>query len=327
MASIGVPEQYSTIPKFRRLAALDRKRRHELVPNPGEADAIVFTECHLSGSNWSFSRIRATDEFRMFRDRCYVMDERDQPWLGLPGLYTSMPKPVFRPEFQSAWGYYFATEPQGSLPDSFDTSTEPDLLFSFVGSLTHRCREPLLELEYPRAVDEEILGFMFYDPNSFAYEERRTRFAEILVRSKFVLCPRGHGTSSIRLYETMGAGRVPVIISDDWVPPFGLPYDEFCLFWPEGKAEGLVEELERLEPRAAEMGARARTVFEEHFAQDAVFDLFGESLAGLHAKRPWATFRRFGYPDRYFLKRRTHALASEAAARGRSAWTRFRPSQ
>ena len=32
-----------------------------------------------------------------------------------------------------------------------------------------------------------------------------------MFRSKFFLCPRGTGTSSIRLYETLSAGRVPVI--------------------------------------------------------------------------------------------------------------------
>lgn len=320
LASIGVPEQHSTIPRLERLALLDRRREHELVADPEQADAIVFTECHLSGSGWSFSRIRDADEFRRFRDRCYVMDERDQPWLGLPGLYTSMPKPVFRPEYQCAWGYYFVSEPQERLPADFDATSEPDLLFSFVGSMTHRCREPLLKLRHPRAVVEEVQGFLFYESSSVDYEARRRRFAEILLRSKFVLCPRGHGTSSIRFFETLGAGRVPVVISDDWVPPFDLPYEEFCLFWPEGSTDGLVEALERLEPQAATMGAAARAVFDEYFAPGVIFDTFASTVAALHERRPWETFRRFGYPDRYLVRRRAHATVKTLLDKGRNAW-------
>ena len=32
-----------------------------------------------------------------------------------------------------------------------------------------------------------------------------------------MICPRGWGSSSIRLFEVMEMGRVPVIISDAWV--------------------------------------------------------------------------------------------------------------
>ena len=100
---------------------------------------------------------------------------------------------------------------------------------------------------------------MFHDATSRDYEVRRRRFAETMFRSKFVLCPRGHGTSSIRLFETLAAGRVPVVISDDWVAPKGPTWDACSVRWSQDAGtESLLAYLEELEPRAAEMGAAAR---------------------------------------------------------------------
>src|ERR1041385_4875007 len=40
------------------------------------------------------------------------------------------------------------------------------------------------------------------------------------------------------------AGRVPVVISDPWVPPRGPDWDALPIRWPEGRTDGLVEALE-----------------------------------------------------------------------------------
>jgi hypothetical protein len=37
----------------------------------------------------------------------------------------------------------------------------------------------------------------------------KLRYAELLIASKFVLCPRGNGASSIRLFESMQLGICP----------------------------------------------------------------------------------------------------------------------
>ena len=91
------------------------------------------------------------------------------------------------------------------------------------------------------------------------------------MRSRFVLCPRGKGTSSIRLCETLAAGHVPVIISDAWVAPHGPDWERFTLFWPELSQDGLVELLEETNGDWAEMSAGARAAYQEFFAPDAWF--------------------------------------------------------
>jgi hypothetical protein len=88
--------------------------------------------------------------------------------------------------------------------------------------------------------------------------------------SKFVLCPRGLGTSSNRLYEVMQLGRVPVILADDWDPPRDLPWAEFSIRVAESDVPELRNILEPSESRAAAMGARAAAVWRESCEPGAV---------------------------------------------------------
>jgi hypothetical protein len=59
-------------------------------------------------------------------------------------------------------------------------------------------------------------------------------FLQITKRSKYVLCPRGYGNTSFRMYETMQLGAVPVYISDDFFTPWDdeLNWNEFCVLIP-----------------------------------------------------------------------------------------------
>ncbi len=314
LSSIGVPMKYSCVPTYTRLAGLDKTGVHTLVDDPRDADVIAFTEMHLSASGWSFSRVRASYDFKKYREKCYVVDERDLPWCGLPGLYTSMPRASFRTEVQEPWCYHAVQPPQGRLNGDAPTMADADLLFSFMGSPSHACRRPLQVLKHPRSIVENVDGFVFFQPGSVDFAARRQRFAETLLRSKFVLCPRGQGASSIRFYETLAAGRVPVVIADQWVRPFSLPYEDFCVFWPEGSTEGLIEELERRESEAAAMGALASKIYHEHFAEDVMFHSFGEALSRLDARKPWEHFRRFGYPNDLLVKHQARAARNKVRA-------------
>lgn len=44
-------------------------------------------------------------------------------------------------------------------------------------------------------------------------------FQETLKSSKFALCPSGSGPNSIRLWEAIGAGCIPVVLAESWRPP------------------------------------------------------------------------------------------------------------
>ncbi len=85
--------------------------------------------------------------------------------------------------------------------------------------MSHACRRPIMRLKHPDGLIRDTSDFNVWDSDETEMKVRGRDYARTLSSSQFVLCPRGIGTSSIQLYETLEAGRVPVIISDQWVPP------------------------------------------------------------------------------------------------------------
>jgi len=90
-----------------------------------------------------------------------------------------------------------------------------------------------------------------------------------------VLCPRGKGPSSWRLFETMRVGRVPVVISDDWVPPPGIDWDSFVVRMPESDVQQIPSVLLGLESEWAERAGRAQQAWENHLSYERVFGWIG----------------------------------------------------
>ena len=311
LAGAGVPAEYSALPLYAaRLASQRTPRRHREVDDPADADLVLFTDCHiLNSADWALRAIRSADVAQRFPHKVCVYNERDRPWCCLPGVYVSMPAPGFVSRWQVP-GAYFDVDPPATRVGVDPATIEPDLLFSFLGATTHRCREDIFRLHATRSCLERTDGFLFHDPASERFEERRRRFAEIMLRSKFVLCPRGHATSSFRLYEALSAGRVPVILADAWVPPSGPNWNEISIRWPEARIAELPCHLEEREAEAATIGARARDAYEAWFAHDVVLTHQLNQLEGLMGTDGFAAFPRGGHKNaQYFRTLRGAAFA------------------
>ena len=69
----------------------------------------------------------------------------------------------------------------------------------------------------------------------------------------------------------MKAGRVPVIISDQWVPPVGPLWETFSLRVKQKEIFRIPALLEQYESEAEAMGRRARINWEEWFSKETVF--------------------------------------------------------
>ena len=312
IASVSPASETPPVEAFRALAREASRPSHTLAGTPGDADLILFTDCHMFPHDPGLGAFRRHNPLlREFPHKCLVYDERDLPWLAWPGVYVSMRRCDLRRDFQEPWAYYMTPDPQGA-PDS---SRATDLLFSFVGSLSHRVRKDILLLRDERAVVEHVKGFTFYDPSSPDYAARRQRYHEILARSKFVLCPRGKGTSSIRLYEVLAAGRVPVIIADEWVAPAGPEWDRCSLRWPESAVAELPRALAEREQDSAAMAVVARRVYEEWFSPERSFNHIVDACARLLARDAPLRFPPRGVRGAAYV--RTHFNHARWCARGR----------
>jgi len=212
-----------------------------------------------------------------------MYNETDRPWCVMPGLYCSMPRRSFDESRQRAFCYAYSVNPHIA---EYAADGEPDLLFSFLGAPTHDVRHRLYELADPDGVAEDTSHFSLWRELAPDDEERhRRRYASILARSKFVVCPRGVGTSTYRLFEAMEAGRAPVLLADQWVAPEGPDWSSFLLRIPEKRVVDLPEILRGHEPEAVERGAKARSAWDEWFAPDVRFHTAVEACLSILAGR------------------------------------------
>jgi len=162
-------------------------------------------------------------------------------------------------------------------------------LFSFIGRDCHGARTKVLEMQYRR---EDVLvrhssdfDLWTSDPFEGAGNQAGSEFFDSLVSSKFVLCPAGTGPNSIRLFECLKLGVVPVVISDQWLRPVGPDWDRFCIFVKESELDQLENILEANEPRYHEMGERALHAYGEYFSDNAYFNFLVSSCADIQDRR------------------------------------------
>lgn len=185
----------------------------------------------------------------------FVFSECDWPYPFMPGVYCSLTRPF---PWARSWSHILA---DGGAVGQHDDA--PEYLFSFIGRLaTHPCRTSLRGLDSPTTpcldVSEAADRFPGWD-----YLEGYRR----LMRSSwFVLCPRGFGASSIRIFEAMRAGRVPVVIGDGWIPPPRADWSSFSIRVREADVAAIPTILREHASMARDMGLKARRIFEQLYA-------------------------------------------------------------
>ncbi|MGI8891429.1 MAG: exostosin domain-containing protein [Chthoniobacterales bacterium] len=268
------PEESYDRGAFRRLkesAAQERFDLHHLVDDPADADLIIFAE--LQGAGPYFEKVRRHPLVRRQREKCFIFSCTPYAIPFLPGIYTSVEQRWAGARTRG--GFYL-----GVSENEFVTYAEPNdnlpWLYSFLGStVTAPVRRSLSRLSHPRgffqdtAADQQrVLAGEFTVKEMLPYWHR---YAESIRTSKFVLCPRGVSPSSVRLFDTMRMGRVPVILSDGWLAPSGPVWDQFSLRVPENSLDRLLPLLEEREADAPALGRRARAVWEEWFSPPVCF--------------------------------------------------------
>jgi hypothetical protein len=268
---------------FRRAAAADKYGVHRLTDDPAEADLILFAENSQYHNDRFFKILKNHPLVRQYPNKAFMYNPHDLPWLVLPGLYPSMPASLFDEASVAASPYMEQVNDRIRC----DFAAEPQLLYSFCGNLRMPVRSELQQLQHPRGDVREAAQGLYLDHKPL---EPLVAYANLLVDTKFMLCPRGIGSSSIRLFETMQAGRVPVVIADEWVRPKGPAWDDFAVFVPQNQIAQIPRLLESIEAQWPVMSRLARANWERYFAPDVIFHYFVEQLLPLRT-----TNKRMGF--------------------------------
>lgn len=147
---------------------------------------------------------------------------------------------------------------------------------NFMGSLlTHPVR-----LHMGQSLQQASDLAIFFKPQTTSYwflspEERcllRSEYISSILDSWLILCPRGTGSSSVRMYEAMALGRIPVVISDEYIFPLKneINYTDFCLIMPEKEVENLPQLaaiwLKKNRSQLSKKCSMARSVWEQYFS-------------------------------------------------------------
>jgi hypothetical protein len=102
------------------------------------------------------------------------------------------------------------------------------VLCSFIGALTHNTRKKMSKI-YKNDKDiyfkkrRNYHNFMKNSSRRKAYEKE---YADMLSMSRFSLCPRGVGPNSVRLWESLKSGAIPIVISDNLILPYGIDWSQ-----------------------------------------------------------------------------------------------------
>lgn len=265
------PEHVAALLDLRERAALDRFGLHSLVSDPEVADLILFVEAYGAGAH--YERVRRHSFLQRYREKCFLFSSNPYAIPFLPGIYTGIEKRWASRRTLS--GFYLGT-PENEFTTFTPPAADAPYLYSFVGSLSNApVRVELAKLKHPRGVIQDTSGdyerILQREMKSAERRDYHRRYADFTKQSRFVLCPRGLSPSSIRLFETMRMGRVPVILSDEWIEPTGPSWSEFSIRVPEKDCRHLPQILEAREGEATAMGDRARAAWLDWFSEDAAF--------------------------------------------------------
>lgn len=282
---------------LRELAQRDVFGRYELTEDPIAADLLLFVESARDDgpAGVHFEGVRRDPLYRRFRDKAFLYSALDWPVAFVPGVFPSIERGwCWRSRARS--GAYFGVSnphiaPQPLPPDG----APPHFLASFVGCTSKTTvRYRLLALRDPaiHVVDNTAAFLGALETHRVDELERLKReFAAISGASRFILCPRGRGVSSIRLFEAMQMGRVPVVLADGWVPPDGPDWNSFLVRVRERDIDRLPDLLRELDPTAAARAGAARLAWEAWFAPEVLFHRICDACHDMLGRRVplWAT--------------------------------------
>ncbi len=249
-----------------------------------EAEAIIF-------ENDKASYIRQTPEYQKWPAKCVVVSECDNPSYFLPGCYASNEICWLGKNRTRTIPYLIS---QDGFPNPYikDISMEAArrYVYAFKGGATSWVRKRIFKNPptHPDVLIQESNNYRHWnfettyaDAKSISQKD----YAEILSQSSFFLCPLGVGSSSIRLYEVMQAGRVPVIISDNWKPIEGMKWSEFSIQVPEVNLSHLDRIIRENKHLAPQLGEKAKQTWMEYCAPGADTVFLANCIRGILAGR------------------------------------------
>lgn len=108
-------------------------------------------------------------------------------------------------------------------------------------------------------------------PKTEAITKNETVYRSVLEQSTFSLCPSGSGPNSIRVWESLSYGSIPVILSNFYALPNiqGKDWADYVVVWDEQDIDKLYDFLQQFsKEKIAIMRNNCVALFQEYFSKD-----------------------------------------------------------
>lgn len=267
-----------------RLARLFIPPGHSITDRHEDADLIFDFGSHGDLVNGPAFTLSPCSPARLFPERTLAWNGDDHPAGLAPGFYASLDRSLYSPASHQTFTYPLVFNECVRARDP----AEAHRLAGFSGALTSPIRARMCELfknnpdircRITQGLWNRILNGQPNDPEKVSY-------ANDLASCRFILCPRGNGLGTIRFYEALQTGRVPVVLSDRWIAPTGPDWTTCMLHVPERSLADLPRILRDADTRWHDMARAAQETWNNHYADDSLLPSLLAGAALLRSTLP-----------------------------------------
>lgn len=139
-----------------------------------------------------------------------------------------------------------------------------DILSSFIGSITHPIRKQMC------ASTASYIKTDHVDIDTYC---------EIMARSVFTLAPRGYGLSSFRICEALEQGSIPVYISDQFIIPGDIDFENYGVLIHSSRIEEIDHILASISPEEiAKKQVYGQMIYEKMFTFEGCRQLIIDNI-------------------------------------------------
>jgi hypothetical protein len=184
--------------------------------------------------------------------------------------------------------------------DGAQVNNDRDILYSFVGAYDPKYYQTDIRRRIFDSVDNSVKRVIVerkeWHYNAHVYKSqidgknvddqiikdldlRELEYRELLTRSIFSLCPSGSGPNSIRLWESLAYGSIPVIFKDNiCLPGTFAEWQDAALFFTETQTGvdeciKMLSSLAKNEALTQKMQQAGRFLYEKYGRDDFIYDI------------------------------------------------------
>lgn len=145
-----------------------------------------------------------------------------------------------------------------------------DIYYSFIGYISCRFRNKIFEINHPPNTIIRSRRTWHFTSQKNKKNIYKREYENILRRSRFSLCPRGSGPSTLRFWESLAVGAIPISIADELVLPPGVDWHECVIFVAEKDVLHIPEILTHITPEHEERMRQKCFEVYEYFSEEGL---------------------------------------------------------